>query len=391
MKSESPSPSMTRKNFLRLALAASAAAASAVWLEACQLLGLTATAQLAAPTTTPIPVTPATWPTLTVVPTGMPSATTGPTAVPTATQDPGLVKLALVRTRDRAQGVQQALQLLGLNPVQGKSVLLKPNFNSGDPAPASTSPDTLRALVLALQDMGAGAITVADRSGMGYSPTIMQNLGVAAMAQELGFATLSFEQLTSESEWEMLQPTGSHWRYGFPFARAALDAGAVVQTCCLKPHRFGGHFTLSLKNAVGMVGVHYGSRTYNYMNELHGTADQRLMIAEVNTAYTPALIVLDGVEAFIDQGPDVGTQVWGEAVLAGTDRVAMDAVGLALLRMLGYTGVAAQGPIYQQDQIPRAVELGLGAADPTKIRLLTGDEASRGYADSILSFLQQNA
>jgi len=32
-----------------------------------------------------------------------------------------------------------------------------------------------------------------------------------------------------------------------------LEAEKVVQTCCLKTHRFGGHFTLSLKNSVGLV------------------------------------------------------------------------------------------------------------------------------------------
>ena len=34
------------------------------------------------------------------------------------------------------------------------------------------------------------------------------------------------------------------------------------------------------------------------------------------------------VEAFIDEGPDTGTKAWGEVILAGTDRVAIDAVGL---------------------------------------------------------------
>jgi uncharacterized protein (DUF362 family) len=238
--------------------------------------------------------------------------------------------------------------------------------------------------------MNAGPITVADRSGMGNSGLVMQTLGIEAMARELGFATLSFEELTSDQDWVMIQPPGSHWSGGFPFARAALEAQAVVQTCCLKPHRFGGHFTLSLKNSVGLVGKFFGRHAYNYMNELHGSPDQRLMIAEINTAYAPALIVLDGVEAFIDRGPDTGTKVWGEVVIAGTDRVALDAVGLALLRSLGYRGAAAQGPIFQQDQIRRAVELGLGVPGPEKIRLLTSDDASRAYADSLLDFLHQS-
>jgi uncharacterized protein (DUF362 family) len=142
---------------------------------------------------------------------------------------------------------------------------------------------------------------------------------------------------------------------------------------------------MSLKNSVGMVGKFVGGR--NYMSELHNSPSQRLMIAEANTAYTPALILLDGVEAFIDQGPETGTKVWGDAIVAGTDRIAVDAVGLALLRLLGYTGVAAQGPVFGQDQIRRAVELGLGVSGPEKIRLLTADDASQSYAEQIRTVL----
>ncbi len=391
MRANRPVKGMDRKNFLKLAITAAGAALAAPILSACELLGLAAPA---AATRAPSSSIPAGRTSAAASPTAEPrivSPTAAPTAAPTATatEEPGLARLAFVRTRDRAAGVRQALDLLGLDPVQGKTVLLKPNFNSADPAPASTHPDTIRSLVGWLQARGAGQITLADRSGMGYTGNVMQALGIFAMARELGFDTISLEDLQNEDDWVMHQPPGSHWKNGFPFSRRVLDAGAVVQTCCLKPHRYGGHFTLSLKNAVGMVGRYYGQRAHNYMTELHGTANQRLMIAEINTAYTPALIVLDGVEAFIDRGPDVGTKVWGEAIIAGTDRVAMDAFGLALLRLLGYQGVAAQGPIFEQDQIRRAVELGLGVTGPEKIRLLTADEDSRAYAAQIQDVLNR--
>jgi uncharacterized protein (DUF362 family) len=307
--------------------------------------------------------------------------------MPLETVEEGVARLAFVKTRDRAAGVRKAIELLGINPVGGKSILLKPNFNSADPAPASTHPTTLRTLIESLQEMGAGHITLADRSGMGHSREVMQATGVLDMAQELGFETLSFEDLQEEKDWETIHFEGSHWQNGFPFARPVLDADAVVQTCCLKPHRFGGHFTLSLKNTVGMVGKYRGNGGYNYMSELHNSPHQRLMIAEANLAYTPALVVLDGVEAFIDNGPDVGTKVWGEVVIAGTDRVAIDAVGLALLRFLGYQGVASKGSVFEQEQIARAIELGLGVDSPEKIRFVTSDEASQTYIRQVLEYL----
>jgi uncharacterized protein (DUF362 family) len=203
----------------------------------------------------------------------------------------------------------------------------------------------------------------------------------------LGFDTLSFEDLQNETDWELIQFEGSHWQNGFPFARPVLEADAVVQTCCLKPHRFGGHFTLSLKNTVGMVGKYKGAGGYNYMNELHSSPYQRLMIAEANLAYTPALVVLDGVEAFIDNGPDMGTKVFGDVILAGTDRIAIDAVGLAILRFLGYQGVASTGSIFQQEQIARAVSLGLGIDSPEKIRFITDEADSQAYIEQILGYL----
>jgi uncharacterized protein (DUF362 family) len=95
------------------------------------------------------------------------------------------------------------------------------------------------------------------------------------------------------------------------------------------------------------------------------------------------MVLMDAVEAFTDNGPESGTRVWGEAILAGIDRVALDATGLALLRMLGYTGVAASGPVFAQEQIARAVELGLGIEGPEKITFLTDDAESAAYATQI--------
>lgn len=294
--------------------------------------------------------------------------------------------VTLVKTRDRAEGVRRALNLLGLNPFSNKNVLLKPNFNSAHPTPGSTHEDILRALIQEMWEMGARSITVADRSGMGVTRQVMEQRGVFTMAQELGFETLIFDEL-EEKDWVMIEPSGSHWEKGFPFARPVLEAQAVVQACCLKTHRYGGHFTMSLKNSVGMVAKYVPGDRYNYMEELHSSPYQRLMIAEINTAYTPALIVLDGVEAFVRDGPESGKQVWAEVILAGTDRVAVDAVGVAILRHFGTTFEVSEGPIFQQEQIARAVELGLGVDAPEKIRFVTDDAESESYAALIQEIL----
>ena len=144
------------------------------------------------------------------------------------------------------------------------------------------------------------------------------------MADELGFKVLVLDELEATG-WIQVQPSSSHWSRGFLFARPFLEADIIVQTCCLKTHRYGGHFTMSLKNSVGMV-AKYGEDGYNYMGELHGSSNQRKMIAEINTAYNPGLVLVDAVEAFVTGGPDTGKRVQSEVVLAGTDRIALDAV-----------------------------------------------------------------
>jgi len=260
--------------------------------------------------------------------------------------------------------------------------ICRPNFNSADPAPGSTHNDTLRSLVQALWEMGARDITLADRSGMADTNQVMRQKGIFQMGEELGFSIIVLDEL-GENGWVHVRPRGSHWRDGFLFARPCLDAECVVQTCCLKTHRFGGHFTLSLKNSVALVPRH----GYPYMGELHSSPHQRLMIAELNEPYSPDLIVLDGVEAFTDGGPDKGTRVRSEVMLAGTDRVAVDAVGVAILRHLGTTREVSRGRIFEQEQIARAVELGLGVSSPGGISIITDDEESEQYAQVIREVL----
>jgi uncharacterized protein (DUF362 family) len=297
-----------------------------------------------------------------------------------------MTRVAFVKTQDRVAGVNKALDLLEIHSMEGKDLFLKPNFNSADVTPGSTHNDVLSALVRRLQAMGASHITVGDRSGMGDTRTVMKQKDVFGMADELGFETVVFDELDA-SGWEMMQVPGSHWRKGFAVARPVLEADGVVQTCCLKTHRYGGHFTMSLKNSVGLVAKWVPGDSYNYMSELHGSPHQRRMIAEVNAAYQPDLIVLDGVEAFVDGGPARGKQVDAQVVLAGTDRVAIDAIGVAILRHFGTTSAVSRGAIFQQEQIARAVELGLGVDGPEKIELTTDDPDSAAYAAQIREIL----
>jgi uncharacterized protein (DUF362 family) len=186
-----------------------------------------------------------------------------------------------------------------------------------------------------------------------------------------------------EKDWALIQSKDNHWKRGFAVPRMLLDAEAVVQTCNLKTHRYGGHFTLSLKNSVGLAAKQIAGTGYNYMSELHNSPDQRTMIAEINRSYTPALVVMDGIDAFTNGGPDRGKVVRPEVILASRDRIALDAVGVAILRLFGTTPEVSEGRVFEQEQIARAAELELGARRPQDVHILTGDAASEEFATKI--------
>jgi uncharacterized protein (DUF362 family) len=287
-----------------------------------------------------------------------------------------LVKAAGADGPARADAVRRALALVGADGVARRHVVIKPNFNSADPFPGSTHPDTLAALVESLGQAGARRITVADRSGMGKTQEVLEALGMIGLGRRLGFEAVALDSLPAR-DWILKPLPGSHWNRGVTYPRLLEEAEAIVSTCCLKTHRFGGRFTLSLKNSVGAVGS-WDTDGYNYMWELHlSLRAQRWMIAEVNTLYQPALVLLDGLEAFVDGGPEVGTRATPGVMLAGRDRVAIDAVGVALLRLHGARGKVAAGRIFEQEQIARAVELGLGVSGPDAIDLVTDDRAGQ--------------
>ena len=299
---------------------------------------------------------------------------------------PTMARVAFVKTTDRTAGVNHAINLLGLKPFHGKDLFIKPNFNSADAPPGSTHTDTLAALIRKLNAMGAGPMTMGDRSGMGNTREVMGTKGAFTLAKELGVKSVVLDELPPDG-WESIRQTDTHWQRGFAMPRLVRGAGGIVTTCCLKTHRFGGHFTLSMKNSVGLAAKVVSGDSYNYMRELHSSPDQRRMIAEINAAYAPEFVVLDGVEAFANGGPESGRLVNANVVLAGTDRVAIDAVGVAILRHFGTTPEVSRGAIFEQEQIARAVQLNIGIKSPQQIELVTDDRESAEYAKTIRAIL----
>jgi len=296
-------------------------------------------------------------------------------------------KVFLVKTEDRNSGIKDLMENFNLDEFSGDKVALKANFNSADPFPASTHLDTLDAITSKLKDVGIAGLTLAERSGMGETRNVLEKCGVFELSDKLDFEVVVLDE-EDKSEWVKIDGDGMHWIKGFYIPKLFLESDRVVQTCCLKTHRFGGHFTLSLKNSVGIVAKRLPKSLYNYMAELHVSPYQRLMIAEINKHYNVDFVVMDAIKAFITQGPEQGEVVELNLILASVDRVALDAVGVAILRNYGVKTGISKGRIFELDQIQKAAELGIGVGSAQEIEVVPLNHNGQEDAESIVETLE---
>ncbi|MDH3365440.1 MAG: DUF362 domain-containing protein [Thermoplasmata archaeon] len=291
-------------------------------------------------------------------------------------------KVAVMLNPDRRLATEKVASEIGLPDLNGSEVFIKPNFNTADPAPGSTHNDTLEAIVELVNRGRPKRVTVGDRSGPAKTRKVFEEKGIFRMSKDLGFQCSVLDELPG-SEWVKVNPPDCNWRNGFLFAKPPTEADAVIGLCCLKTHQYGGHFTMGLKLATGFI-------HRRNMAELHSSPmKQRRMIAEMNVAYTPSLMIMDGVEAFYKGGPMRGPRWAANLTFASSDRIALDAVGVATLKMHGTTKRIESKRIFEHDQIKRAVELGLGARSPKEIELVPVDAASEQTCENIQEILSE--
>ncbi len=284
--------------------------------------------------------------------------------------------------KSRIAGVQRVLGAFDLSRFSGTSVAIKANFNSADTFPASTHIDMLDTICSTILEQHPARVTLVERSGMGNTREVLEETGVLDLARDRGFIVTVLNE-EDRSGWQEIQAAGLHWSRGFFLAKEIAKADYVVQTCCLKTHRFGGVFTMSLKNMVGAVARRVPGLDYDFMSELHSSPHQRSMIAEINTFCRADIVVMDATEGFSSGGPDKGRLIKPGVILASRDRVAIDAAGVALLRAFGTVPAVMTGKIFEQEQIARAAELGIGIGSADRIRLVPLDEQGRGMTDKI--------
>lgn len=233
---------------------------------------------------------------------------------------------------------------------QGETVLLKPNFNTSDPYPASTSLDFLEAVIMLIKSTGATKIIVGDSCTITQNTTkVMDKLGVFDLGKRLSVEIIDFDKgkfITKEINGEYLKSVR---------VPAVIDeVDKIITLPCLKVHRLA-RFTMSLKICVGFM------KKITRI-KLHTGGNLEAKIAELNLTYKPNLIILDGRKAFITNGPESGEVVSPNTMLAGTDRVAVDLEALKVLKSFPAVNKLTSEP-NQLTTIKHAQEIGIGNSD----------------------------
>jgi len=93
------------------------------------------------------------------------------------------------------------------------------------------------------------------------------------------------------------------------------------------------------------------------------------------------------MRCFVSGGPDKGALASPGVMIAGSDRVAIDAVGASILKSFNAIGIV-RVPIKEQEQLKRAVEVDLGQLSIENIKLKTSNLARDKEFPKLLNFIR---
>ena len=253
---------------------------------------------------------------------------------------------------DLPTALTEVISLLGTLPQiisRGDKVLVKPNFNSPDPFPASTDLELLKSVVNMLLELGA-KVTIGESAGGIWRPSrkVFHKVGAYQLARELGVELIAFED--KPTDWVRVNINGDYLS-AVTMPRSAYEADKLIYLPCMKTHSLAG-FSGALKLAFGFV--HPGERRAFHLSHLQEK------IAEVSLCWQPDLIIMDGRKAFTSGGPDKGQQVEPGLVLASGDLVAIDVEAIKTLLTYGARNKLPADP-WGLAQIATALKHSLGA------------------------------
>lgn len=224
---------------------------------------------------------------------------------------------------------RRALECLDLAQARGKRVLLKPNVGRVAAAGSGvvTHPEVVAAAIDTLRDSGAEV-------AVGESPIVGVDMedafaasGLAAVAVQRNCPLLDMDRRPCV---ELPVPEGRviHALHVCP---EVLEFDLVVSIPVMKMHMHTGA-TLSVKNMKGCL-WRRSKVELHMLPPLEGSTDRTLdiAIADMASVLRPHLALVDGTVGMEGLGPSAGQPKPLDAVVAGIDAFAADAVACQLM------------------------------------------------------------
>jgi len=246
----------------------------------------------------------------------------------------------------------------------GDSVLLKPNYNSADPFPASTDLEFLRCLVQLVLEQGPERVIIGESSAFNVSTSkIMDKVGVReleALSPEVEVIDLD------KSDWvQKKNPRAKYLRkVRLPGILDRVDK--IVLLPCLKTH-FLAEFSGSLKLSVAFMRPR--ERIALHFRNLQPK------IAELNSYIHPNIVVMDARKCFINGGPYKGEVRASNLIMCSTDRIAIDVEGIRVIQNYPGNSLAGDDPL-EIPHIKMALAIGID-----QVSAVGEPSASIGAAD----------
>ncbi len=322
----------------------------------------------------------------------------------------GLTKVAVTRHADIITNVRDAIELAGgLGDIQqGDRVVIKPNLVTSF-WDTYTHPDVLRAIIQACKDRTpANNITLAECTAIGMSTRMWAEMaGYVALCQEeginefacwdelpyVGYQDPKWEFITEEKRVpQMLDPANPQYEHFITAPKlknhTLCPYSSAVFTSCIKlfvgviPFEApGGRWT---PEPDGIHDEYLGEQ----VAELHCIVPNKVMNVIDATTCVPANGPTGtGADPIFTRADTTGPMVIANAglIIASNDIAACDSMGLAVLKHYAKELRATTNPelasnpgvnryvdrsVWEDAQVRRAGELGIGVADPGQIEVL---------------------
>ena len=230
-----------------------------------------------------------------------------------------VTKVAIVKGTKPVDVTVKALRMIDVDKAfsEEKPILVKPNYiDASHPSTGITTDSrVIEGVVKFLKNRGVKKIAIGEGSGFANTFNAFEVAGVDEMAKKWNVELVDL----NKDEFVEVNPPRPLALKRVKIAKTALES-TIISVPKLKPHRMTD-VTLSIKNMMGVMAP-------------KGSMHRRLNknIVDLASVVKPNIVVVDGIIAGEDHETS-GSPVEMNLVIAGTDPVAVDAVGAAVMRI----------------------------------------------------------